>query len=92
MKESFQMREGDIEVGMMLSMLNRRNRGGNLGTEDGAGSYFSLLGFKNAIGIGNRKHNFPKKKYDNNEKYHIRELLFMAVSCDSHITVHCHLK
>lgn len=43
------MKEDDIEVGMMLRMLNWRNKGDNLGTKDGAGSYFSLLGFKNAI-------------------------------------------
>ena len=27
MKESFQMRKGDMEVGMMLGMLSWRNRG-----------------------------------------------------------------
>ena len=37
MRESFQMREGDMEVGMLLRMLSWRKRKGNLGTEDGIG-------------------------------------------------------
>ena len=38
MRESFQMREGDMKVGMMLRMLSWRNGGAILGRENGTGS------------------------------------------------------
>ena len=39
MGESFQMREGDMEVGIMLRMLSW----GNLGTEDGVGLEYTKM-------------------------------------------------